>query len=99
MHCFNKGHNAVQVEALQIICDILISHGRALLDDENEIDSVIIRKMFLKGLNRCDSFEVQFAAALSLSKLLMAEVITEDQDITTAISDFVSENKARLKWN
>ncbi|KAK9362708.1 nuclear condensing complex subunit [Lipomyces starkeyi] len=99
MHCFNKGHNAVQVEALQIICDILISHGRALLDDENEIDSVIIRKMFLKGLNRCDSFEVQFAAALSLSKLLMAEVITEDQEITTAISDFVSENKARLKWN
>ncbi|KAK9372420.1 nuclear condensing complex subunit [Lipomyces chichibuensis] len=99
MHCFNKGHNAVQVEALQIICDILISHGRALLDDENGIDSVIIQKMFLKGLNKCDSFEVQFAAALSLSKLLMAEVITDDQEIATAISDFVSENKARLKWN
>ncbi|KAK9241367.1 nuclear condensing complex subunit [Lipomyces kononenkoae] len=99
MHCFNKGHDTVQVEALQIICDILISHGRAILNAENGIDSDIIRKMFLKGLNSCDSFEVQFAAALSLSKLMMAEVITDDEEVTTAIGDFVSENKARLKWN
>ncbi|KAK9368640.1 nuclear condensing complex subunit [Lipomyces kononenkoae] len=99
MHCFNKGHDTVQVEALQIICDIVISHGKATLNAADGIDSEIIRKMFLKGLNRSDSFEVQFAAALSLSKLIMAEVITDDEEVTTAIGEFVSQNKARLKWN
>ncbi|KAJ8100601.1 nuclear condensing complex subunit [Lipomyces tetrasporus] len=98
MHCFNKGHDAVQVEALQIICDILISHGRAILDIENGIDSEIIRKMFLKGL-RCESFDVQVAAAQSLSKMLMAEVIMDDEEVTQAVGGFVSENKARLKWD
>ncbi|KAK9245545.1 nuclear condensing complex subunit [Lipomyces tetrasporus] len=98
MHCFNKGHDAVQVEALQIICDILISHGRAILVIENGIDSEIIRKMFLKGL-RCESFDVQVAAAQSLSKMLMAEVIMDDEEVTQAVGEFVSENKARLKWD
>ncbi|KAK9324433.1 nuclear condensing complex subunit [Lipomyces orientalis] len=98
MHCFNKGHDAVQVEALQIICDILISHGKAILDNENGIDSEIIRKMFLKGL-RCESFDVQVAAAQSLSKMLMAEVIADEEEVTQAVGEFVSENKARLKWD
>ncbi|KAI9886999.1 MAG: hypothetical protein M1823_001215 [Watsoniomyces obsoletus] len=34
LHCFNKGHSALQIYALHILSDILITHGSSILDSQ-----------------------------------------------------------------
>lgn len=77
MHCFNKGHEALQVEAVHTICDILISHGRVILEMENGIDTEMIEKMLKRALLMNESGDVQVAAVQALSKLLLAGVVTD----------------------
>lgn len=82
LHCFAKGHPALQATALEILCDILTAnHG--LLDpkpsdmaEENPMRKPII-KVFAKGLKASHEPEVRSAAATSLCKLMLTRVLID----------------------
>ncbi|KAK7206438.1 nuclear condensing complex subunit [Myxozyma melibiosi] len=79
MHCFNKGHEALQVEAIHIICDILVSHGGSILSVNSGIDTEMIVKMHTRALDLGTAGDVQVAAVQSLSKLLLAGILTDPE--------------------
>lgn len=87
LHCFNKGHEALQDIALQIISDILLTHPTLISqaqqqdvdgDTEMEPNPLIkpIYKMYSKGLRSADT-TVQTTACTALSKLMLASTITD----------------------
>ncbi|KKY23192.1 putative nuclear condensin complex subunit 3 [Phaeomoniella chlamydospora] len=83
IHCFSKGHEALQVTSLQILCDILVTHPTLLSPTEsqdegdNPATSVPahqkpLLKAFTRALKPTNSAPaVQAAAATSLSKMLL----------------------------
>jgi condensin complex subunit 3 len=76
IHCFAKGHEALQATSLQILCDIITTHPSLLTDVENEsVPRPAFQKPFLKSFTRAlkpaSPVSVQSAAATSLSKLLL----------------------------
>ena len=79
IHVFNRGHEKMQVEALYIISDILLTHGSAPLLSENcNADHKQLYRMFEKGLAMDDSEEVQSVAVEMLCKLMLAQVIKDE---------------------
>ncbi|KAK9447851.1 nuclear condensing complex subunit [Limtongia smithiae] len=83
MHCFAKGHEDLQVEAVHIVCDMLMCHGHTILDGSSSsssdaIDSEIVTRMLINGLRMTDSPHVQTASAEALSKLLLARILVDD---------------------
>lgn len=88
LHCFNKGHEALQDIAIQIISDILLTHPTLLStpqadadgDTEMEPNPLIkpIYKMYSKGLRSADT-TVQTTACTALSKLMLASTITDPE--------------------
>lgn len=82
MHFFSKGHPALQITALQILTDILNQHGAHLLDT-----NPTLLKVYLKALKSgSKSPEVQAAATVAVSKLMLGRVIA---DGSTAIDDLL----------
>jgi condensin complex subunit 3 len=82
MHFFSKGHSALQITALQILTDILNQHGAHLLDT-----NPTLLKVYLKALKSgSKSPEVQAAATIAVSKLMLGRVIA---DSSTAIDDLL----------
>jgi len=82
MHFFSKGHSALQITALQILTDILNQHGAHLLDT-----NPTLLKVYLKALKSgSKSPEVQAAATVAVSKLMLGRVIA---DSSTAIDDLL----------
>ncbi|KAI9827692.1 MAG: hypothetical protein M1819_006893 [Sarea resinae] len=88
LHCFNKGHDALQITALQIISDILTKHPILLsspLQQESTSESAPnpllkpIHKTFAKALKSA-SPEVQSAGTTSLSKLMLLSIL-KDEDL------------------
>ena len=83
IHCFSKGHEALQVTSLQILCDILVTHPTLLSptepqDGEEEASVQVpahqkaLLKVFTRALKPSGAASpVQAAAATSLSKLLL----------------------------
>lgn len=81
-HCFNKGHEALQIEALRIISDMLMVHGAALFDGEAcRLEQKTFYKLLGKALKLEDAIEVQAAAAEVCCKLMLAQVI-KDEDVS-----------------
>lgn len=79
-HCLNKGHDALQVEALHIMSDILTTHGSAIFDgDSCAVEQRVLYRMFAKGLKNDDATEVQATAAEVVCKLMLAQVIKDDE--------------------
>ena len=79
IHVFNRGHEKMQVEALYIISDILLTHGSAPLLSENcNADHKQLYRMFEKGLAMDDSEGVQSVAVEMLCKLMLAQVIKDE---------------------
>ncbi|ROT38811.1 condensin subunit Cnd3 [Sodiomyces alkalinus F11] len=73
MHFFAKGHTALQITALHILTDILNVHGAQLL-----ATTPTLLKVYLKALRSgSKSPEVQAAATLAASKLLLGRVVTD----------------------
>jgi condensin complex subunit 3 len=73
MHFFSKGHSALQITALQILTDILNQHGANLLDT-----NPTLVKVYLKALKSGSKTpEVQAAATVAISKLMLGRVISE----------------------
>ncbi|KAL6722132.1 chromosome condensation complex Condensin, subunit G [Lecanora helva] len=81
LHCFAKGHDALQLTAVQIFADILATHPSLLSSpeaDENFKKSV--NKMLTKGVKAQHTPEVQSAATIAACKLMLTSVIN-DEDI------------------
>ncbi|WYZ40366.1 hypothetical protein EsH8_IV_000707 [Colletotrichum jinshuiense] len=75
MHFFTKGHTALQITALQILTDILNVHGAQLLSS-----TPALLKIYIKALKSgMKSPEVQAAATLAVSKLLLGRVVTDPE--------------------
>jgi condensin complex subunit 3 len=76
IHCFAKGHEALQATSLQILCDIITIHPSLLTDAEDESANLPLfqkplLKSFTRALKPASAASVQSAAATSLSKLLL----------------------------
>lgn len=73
MHFFSKGHTALQITALHILTDILNVHGAQLLGT-----NPTLLKVYIKALRSgSKSPEVQAAATVAASKLLLGRVVTD----------------------
>ncbi|RKF59134.1 Condensin complex subunit 3 [Erysiphe neolycopersici] len=82
MHFFTKGHPALQITALQILTDILVTYGAHLLDN-----NPLLLKVYLKALKSGNKNpEVQAVATIALAKLLLGRIISET---SPAINDFL----------
>ena len=83
VHCFIKGHEALQATSLQILCDILTTHPTLLTDSEDEGSlppwQKPLLKSFTKALKPTSPPSVQAAAATSLSKLLLTSRLNVTQ--------------------
>ncbi|RPB03620.1 hypothetical protein L873DRAFT_1731528 [Choiromyces venosus 120613-1] len=79
-HCFNKGHEALQIEALHIMSDILITHGSAIFEgDSCAVEQRTLYRMFAKALKLDEVAEVQATAAEVVCKLMLAQVIKDGE--------------------
>ena len=92
LHCFSKGHEALQVIAIQIITDILTTHPSllaipqqpAVAEDATEVKSELaenplikpVHKMYSKALRSSDN-TVQSTGCVALSKLMLASTIRD----------------------
>jgi condensin complex subunit 3 len=75
MHFFSKGHTALQITALQILTDILNVHGAQLL-----LATPALLKVYIKALRSgAKAPEVQAAAVVAVSKLLLGRVVTDNE--------------------
>ncbi|KAL8783296.1 MAG: hypothetical protein Q9213_004730 [Squamulea squamosa] len=99
LHCFTKGHDALQVSALQILSDILTVHANLVAVDN--VDPTLQRsvyKIFTKGLKASTTPEVQTAATIALCKLMLISVIRDEdllkQLVTLFFDPATKENAA-----
>jgi condensin complex subunit 3 len=96
IHCFTKGHEALQVTALHILADMLTAHP-ALLHPVIQSDNETVTppafqkslfKIFAKALKSTSPADVQSAAAVSLSKLLLVNIFSPSgSNVPQAIKD------------
>lgn len=75
IHFFSKGHTALQITALHILTDILNVHGAQLLSSTPGLLKVYVKAV--KGGAKAP--EVQAAATIAASKLLLGRVVSEDE--------------------
>lgn len=75
MHFFSKGHAALQITALQILTDILNVHGAQLLSANPTLLKVYVKALRSGSRNP----EVQGAATVAVSKLLLGRVVTDHE--------------------
>ncbi|KAI9791351.1 MAG: hypothetical protein M1833_001542 [Piccolia ochrophora] len=75
LHCFNKGHDALQVSAIHVLSDILMVHGSALLNPDT---SKPLFKAFARALKADDKADVQAAACTTVCKLMLGGVLKDD---------------------
>lgn len=80
IHCYNKGHDALQTTAIQILADMLTVHP-SLLSPQIEDDSLqkYIYKVFAKALKASHTPDVQSAATTSLCKLMLTSVVEDEE--------------------
>ncbi|KAL4805052.1 nuclear condensing complex subunit [Aspergillus unguis] len=97
IHCYSKGHEPLQVTAIQILCDMLTSHP-SLLAPVSQPDKETVTppafqkpllKVFARSLKPNSPTSVQTAAATALSKLLLTGVFTPSvPNIPQAIQEY-----------
>ncbi|KAG5929376.1 hypothetical protein E4U42_006116 [Claviceps africana] len=75
IHFFNKGHTALQITALHILTDILNVHGCQLMSSTPTLLKVYMKAV--KGGSKAP--EVQAAAVVAASKLLLGRVVQEEE--------------------
>ncbi|KAJ5992120.1 hypothetical protein N7451_007844 [Penicillium sp. IBT 35674x] len=97
IHCYSKGHEGLQVTALQIICDMVTTHPSLLAPitqaDGETVTTPPIQKPLLKVFSRAlkanSPPSVQSAAATALSKLLLTNTFTPSgSNIPPAIQEY-----------
>ena len=94
-HCFNKGHDKMQVEALHIISDILLTHGAALLDSPTcSVEPRQLYKMLAKATRMADADDVQATAVEVLCKLMLAQVVRDEELLKVLVAAYFSPDTA-----
>ena len=79
IHCFTKGHDALQVTAIHILADILTTHPSLILSATADAGlQKSILKIFAKGMKAEHTPDVQAAATIALCKLMLTSVIQDD---------------------
>ncbi|KAJ5621063.1 hypothetical protein N7510_005047 [Penicillium lagena] len=84
IHCYSKGHEGLQVTALQILCDMVTTHPSLLApvtqaDGETVTPPAVqkpLLKVFARSLKANSPASVQSGAATALSKLLLTGTFT-----------------------
>jgi condensin complex subunit 3 len=84
IHCYSKGHEGLQVTALQILCDMVTTHPSVLApvtqaDGETVTPPPVqkpLLKVFARALKANSPASVQSGAASALSKLLLTGTFT-----------------------
>ncbi|KAL7270925.1 chromosome condensation complex Condensin, subunit G [Rhizina undulata] len=90
-HCFTKGHETLQVEALHILSDVLMTHGAAIFDGEHcAVEQQSLYRMLGKGLKLDDAVEVQATAAEVICKLMLAQVIKDEELLKNLVTTYFS---------
>ncbi|KAJ5669842.1 hypothetical protein N7462_010912 [Penicillium macrosclerotiorum] len=89
IHCYSKGHEGLQVTAIQIICDMVTTHPSLLAPvtqaDGETVTPPSIQKPLLKPLPP----SVQSGAATALSKLLLTSTFTPSgPNVPPAIQEY-----------
>ncbi|KAJ5381974.1 uncharacterized protein N7496_004402 [Penicillium cataractarum] len=97
IHCYSKGHEGLQVTAIQTICDMITTHPSLLApvpeSDGETVTTPAIQKPILKVFSRAlkanSPAAVQSAAATALSKLLLTNTFTPSgPNVPPAIQEF-----------
>ena len=86
LHCFNKGHDALQVTAIHILADILTIHPSLLSSptaDPNIKKQIL--KIFAKGMKAGTTPDVQAAVTTALCKLMLTSAITDEDLLKTTV--------------
>ena len=103
LHCFLKGHPALQTIALQIITDILVTHPSLLAEPPNEEEENPLIKPILKAYSRSIKSgdpAVQATGATALSKAMLSRLITEPdllKQLVVAYFDPDTADNAQLR--
>ena len=81
VHCFTKGHDALQVTAIHVLADILTTHPSLISSAiaDAALQKTVL-KIFAKGLKAEHTPDVQAAATIALCKLMLTSVI-RDEDL------------------
>ncbi|KAI3320484.1 ARM repeat-containing protein [Xylariaceae sp. AK1471] len=85
MHFFTKGHAALQITALQILTDILNVHGAQLLSANPTLLKIYVKALRSGSRNP----EVQGAATIAVSKLLLGRVVTDYETSTELLKTLI----------
>lgn len=106
LHCFTKGHPALQTIALQIISDILITHPSLLAEppsDPNTTSTTVgnsenallrpILKAFSRSLKSSNQ-DVQSTGANALAKLMLSRLITSPDLLKQLVVAFFDPDTA-----
>ena len=81
VHCFTKGHDALQVTAIHVLADILTTHPSLISSATADADlPKTVLKIFSKGLKAEHTPDVQAAATIALCKLMLTSVV-RDEDL------------------
>ncbi|KAI4163677.1 MAG: hypothetical protein LQ342_002711 [Letrouitia transgressa] len=87
LHCYSKGHDALQVSAIHVLCDILATHPTLLtLDTADPGLQKSISKIFAKALKGIHTPEVQCAATTALCKLMLLSIIRDEDLLKQAVT-------------
>lgn len=85
IHFFNKGHAALQITSLHILTDILNVHGAHLFSS-----TPALLKVYIKAVKSGSKApEVQAAAIIAASKLLLGRVVTDDESCQELLKSLV----------
>lgn len=90
MHCYNKGHDALQVTALHVLSDILITHPNLLsLPDTDTTLQKSLFKVLNKSLKSINAPDVQAAGTTALCKLMLTNVVQDEDLLKQAVICYV----------
>jgi condensin complex subunit 3 len=79
-HCFSRGHEKLQVEALHIISDILHTHGAVIFTSEHcSLEQRQLYRILAKATKMDESEDVQATAVEVICKLMLAQVIKDEE--------------------
>ena len=85
LHCFTKGHDALQITAIHILTDILTTHPNTFSAegaDGNFQKSIL--KIFARGIKAQHTPEVQSATTVALCKLMLTSIV-DDADLLSQL--------------
>lgn len=89
LHCYNKGHETLQVTALHVLSDILATHPSLVsLQSPDAALLKSVSKIFSKAIKATQTIDVQSAAIIALCKLMLTGVIQDEDLLKQAVIAF-----------